>query len=365
MIKYIRPILFPFAILYGIIVFIRNKCYDWGIFRSQQFDLPVICVGNLAVGGSGKTPVTEYLVRLLGDYKVAILSRGYGRDTKGFILADQQATAARIGDEPLQYYQKFPEVTVAVCEDRTTGIKHLEADHDLIILDDAFQHRKVKPGYSILLFEYDKIRKWQWLLPSGNLREPFSGYRRAQQVLITKCPQSLDPQAREEITNKFNHLTSEQVAFASIQYNALQPVYNTASHNTVVFLQHAQPSKIIFLLTGIANTAPLLSYLNPRCKQLLHYAYPDHHKFSTAEIKQLVKAFKEHPESEKLIITTEKDAQRLLDATIKDLLVNLPVFFLPIKVDIHAEDYTHFNQEILTYVSKHTRDRSIHQTKDR
>ncbi len=365
MIKYIRPILFPFAIFYGIIVFIRNKCYDWGVFKSQQFDLPVICVGNLAVGGSGKTPVTEYLVRLLSGYKVAILSRGYGRETKGFIQADQHATAATIGDEPLQYYQKFPGVTVAVCEDRITGINHLKASHDLIILDDAYQHRKVKPGYAILLFEYDKMRKWQWLLPSGNLREPFSGYRRAQQVLITKCPQPMDAQSRKAMRHKFAHLAASQVAFASIQYNQLQPVYKTESQHKQPGLQDGQAAETIFLLTGIANTAPLLAYLNPRCKQLLHHAYPDHHKFSTAEIKLLVKAFQEHPDTQKLIITTEKDAQRLLDATIKDLLVNLPVFFLPIKVDIHAEDFTHFNQEILTYVSKHTRNRSIHQTKDK
>ncbi len=362
MIKYIQPLLFPFAILYGLIVVLRNKCYDLGIFKSHQYDLPVICVGNLAVGGSGKTPVTEYLVQLLGQYKIAILSRGYGRATKGFIQADQSATAASIGDEPLQYYQKFPDVTVAVCEDRRTGIERLRSSHDLIILDDAFQHRKVSPGYSILLFEFDKMLRSQWLLPSGNLREPFSGYRRAQKILITKSPLEVDDAAKHRIKGKFADFNEHQIAFASIQYHNLKPVYpKTGAINNESF----GTSATVFLLTGIANTKPLLSYLEGQYRKVHQHRYPDHHKFSKAEIKALVKAFEEHPDPEKLIVTTEKDAQRLLDESIKDLLVNLPVFFLPIKVDIHASDQATFNQEILEYVSKHTRNRSVHQAKNK
>ena len=360
MIKYIRPILFPFTILYGIIVVIRNKCYDWSIFKSRQFDLPVICVGNLAIGGSGKTPVTEYLVRLLSQYRIAILSRGYGRETKGFLLADANATAKSIGDEPLQYYQKFPQVTVAVCEDRITGIERLQADHDLIILDDAFQHRKVKPGYSILLFEFDKIRKLQWLLPSGNLREPFSGYKRAQQILITKSPLTVDEQTKQQINGKFSTFAPDKIAYASIQYNSLLPIYANTPNSVTV-----GAASTVFLLTGIANTKPLIQHLQSQYKQVIQHSYPDHHKFSIAEIKGLVQAFNSCPEAEKLIITTEKDAQRLLDASIKDLLLNLPVFFLPIMVDIHAADQLKFNQDILAYVSKHTRDRSIHQAKNK
>lgn len=357
MIKYIRPILFPFTILYGIVVFIRNKFYDWQFFKSRQFDLPVICVGNLAVGGSGKTPVTEYLVRLLEGYKVAVLSRGYGRETKGFILADATATAKSIGDEPLQYHQKFPEITVAVCEDRITGIERLQQDHDVIILDDAFQHRKVKPGYSILLFEFEKMRRPQWLLPSGNLRESFGGYKRAQKILITKSPATVDLQSRSQINAKFSKFRPEDIAYASIQYNSLQPVYRESTHHIA---PGATSNTTVFLLTGIANTNPLLQQLDRQYKQVVQHRYPDHHKFSLGEIKTLSKAFEAQPDTEKLIITTEKDAQRLLDASIKDLLLNLPVFFLPIKVDIHAADLLNFNQEILTYVSKHTRNRSVH-----
>ena len=332
------------------------------MFKSRQFDLPVICVGNLAVGGSGKTPVTEYLVRLLSQYKVAILSRGYGRETKGFILADASATAKSIGDEPLQYFQKFPGVTVAVCEDRITGIERLQEAHDLIILDDAFQHRKVKPGYSVLLFEFEKMLRPQWLLPSGNLREPFSGYRRAQKILITKSPATVDAKARNQINGKFSSFNPESIAYASIRYHSLQPVFPSSNHSADPL---TTSTKTVFLLTGIANTKPLLQYLEGQYKQVIQHSYPDHHKFSLAEIRALVKAFEAYPDTEKLILTTEKDAQRLLDASIKDLLLNLPVFYLPIKVDIHADDLLTFNQEILTYVSKHTRNRSIHKTKDK
>ena len=175
MIKYVRLLLLPFSVLYGIVVILRNKLYDWGFFKSTRFDIPIICVGNLVVGGSGKSPVTEYLVHLLSDYKIAVLSRGYGRDTKGFLYADQTSTAKSIGDEPLQFYHKFPQVTVAVCEDRVKGIAQLKEAHDLIILDDAFQHRRLNPGFSILLFEFQKLLEGQFLLPAGNMREPFWG----------------------------------------------------------------------------------------------------------------------------------------------------------------------------------------------
>jgi tetraacyldisaccharide 4'-kinase len=361
MIKLLRALLFPFAILYGLITFLRNKCYDWRILKSQEFDLPVICVGNLAVGGSGKTPVTEYLVRLLSDYKIAILSRGYGRETQGFLLADEKATAITIGDEPLQYYQKFPDVTVAVCEDRITGIRRLERDHDLIILDDAFQHRKVKAGYQILLFEFDKMRRMQFMLPAGNLREPFWGYKRAQKILITKCPEVVKPEGQNRINQKFKDFEPSMIAYSSISYNDLQPLYKeTAMLSSRLNEKHIT----IFLISGIANPKPLIAYLKNRFNTVITHEYADHHKFSKSEIQRLKTAFEEHPSTEKLIVTTEKDAQRLLDASIKDLLLNLPVFFLPIAVKIQQKDQTQFNQEILAYVSSTTRNRTIHQAEN-
>jgi tetraacyldisaccharide 4'-kinase len=342
-------LLFPFSLLYGVIIIIRNKCFDLGILKSQQFDLPIICVGNLVVGGSGKTPVTEYLVRLLDNYKIAILSRGYGRETKGFLLADQS-----IGDEPLQYYQKFPGVTVAVCEDRVTGINKLKQEHDLIILDDAFQHRKVKAGYQILLFEFDKMKRRQFMLPTGNLREPFWGYKRAQKILITKSPAQIMRADKRLIEEKFSSFNNSAIAFSSIKYGSLKALY---PEHVAADADKQAGSATIFLLTGIANPKPLVQYLKGQYREVIEHQFGDHHKFSRQEIEALVSAFNQHPSGEKLIITTEKDAQRLLDASIKDLLLNLPVFFLPITIVIQETDQLQFNQEILKYVSSTTGNR--------
>lgn len=353
MLRFLRLMLFPFSFLYGLIIIIRNKCFDWGLFKSIPFDLPVICVGNLAVGGSGKTPVTEYLVDLLEGYNIAILSRGYGRDTKGFYLADASSTAVSIGDEPLQYFRKFPGITVAVCEDRVHGIRLLEQDHDLIILDDAFQHRRVRAGYNILLFDYSSLFKWQWLLPSGNLREPFWGYKRADAILITKSPAAPDTAKRKQLKQKFGQAP---LAFSFISYKDLLPVYAGFPAAVPIFSTHAK----VYLLTGIANPKPLLDHLNERFSHVVQYSYGDHHRFSTQDIASLVKSFKSDPSTEKLIITTEKDAQRLLDVRIKELLLNLPLFYLPITVKFSAEDRTLFNEKIINYVSSRTRNRTIY-----
>jgi tetraacyldisaccharide 4'-kinase len=354
MINYLRLLLLPFSIVYGLIILIRNKCYDWGWFKSQSFDLPVICVGNLVVGGSGKTPVTEYLVDLLADYKIAILSRGYGRKTTGFVLADDSATTQTIGDEPMQYYRKFPQVTVAVCEDRVKGVTLLQADHDLILLDDAFQHRRVKPGFSILLFEYHKLLKAQWLLPAGNLREPFSGYKRAQAILVTKTPVSASEAQLSKLSKRFNNTLIP--AYSGLQYNDLVHVYSTHT------LPMAKlPAKtVVFLLTGIANPAPLVGYLKSCGTSVIHHDYADHHAFTSTEISRLVEAFRQEKSAEKIIITTEKDAQRLSAAGLQELLVDLPVYFLPIKINILAKDKLTFDQNVINYVSSYTRDRTTY-----
>ena len=216
MIKLLRLLLLPFSLIYGFVILLRNKLYDWGVFKSTKFDLPVICIGNLVVGGAGKTPTTEYLVRLLADYKVAILSRGYGRKTKGFILADENATSATIGDEPMQYYQKFSKITVAVCEDRVEGINQLKDHHDIILLDDAYQHRAVKAGFNLLLFEYASLRKFQFLLPAGNLREPLNNYNRANAVLITKTPLPLNMIDQVEVRKRIDTRIDQRISFSSI-----------------------------------------------------------------------------------------------------------------------------------------------------
>ncbi len=353
MIKYLRLLLFPFSILYGLIIIIRNKLYDLGFYKSTRFDLPVICVGNLVVGGSGKSPVTEYLVRLFDGRKIAILSRGYGRETKGFILADQTATAQTIGDEPMQFYNKFPQVTVAVCEDRVKGINLLKDNHDLILLDDAYQHRSVQPGLSVLLFEYQKLLSPQFLLPAGNLREPFYEYKRADVLMITKGPEHLNDVERLKCTQKFNPKPNQDVAFSYITYGNLKHIFSEEIRPCDNITQETE----VFLLTGIANPLPLINHLKSYSDNIQHHDYPDHHRYRKQNIENLVKTFYTSSRKEKIIITTEKDAQRLLDITFKELLLNLPIFYLSIEIDLQKEDKATFDQKILNYVSSTTRNR--------
>ncbi len=344
MIKYLRLLLFPFSIVYGLITLIRNKLYDWGVFKSTSFDLPVISVGNLVVGGSGKTPLTEYLVKLLEGNSVAILSRGYGRKTKGFILADDMATAETIGDEPMQYYQKFRNITVAVCEDRINGINQLKANHDIILLDDAYQHRAVKPGFSILLFEYEKLKHWQFLLPAGNLRESFYNYNRASAVLITKTPLPLNRLDQIEVRRKIDTRIDQRVSFSGIKYGELLHLITNEVKTEI-------KGEAVFLLTGIANPKPLADYLSQYSSEIKSFDYPDHHNFSRENINGLIKAFNNHPAKKKLIITTEKDSKRLLSNNLKDLLLNLPIFFMPIEIELAPKDKFTFDKNILDYVA--------------
>jgi len=353
MIRYLRLLLLPFSVVYGIVILIRNTLYDTGVFPSVRFKIPVICVGNLVVGGSGKTPVTEYLVNLMSDKNIAILSRGYGRKTKGFILADESASAETIGDEPMQFYHKFPNVTVAVCEDRVKGINILRADHELIILDDAFQHRAVNPGFSILLFDYQKLLLPQFLLPAGNLREPFSAYKRADLLLVTKAPDVLTADQMQTCRDKFNMPKDTGPVFSSLAYGDLTPLIANPEQATPKISSGTE----VILLTGIANPLPLVSYLEQQGASIHHFEHPDHYSFRLRDISRLVKAFHQCPSPNKLIITTEKDAQRLRHETLKELLLNLPLFYLPVKIALHDADKATFDQKILNYVSGTTRNR--------
>ena len=344
MIGILRYFLFPLSIIYGFITFLRNKLYDWGIFKATKFDLPIICVGNLAIGGAGKTPTTEYLVRLLAGYKIAILSRGYGRKTKGFLLADENATSQSIGDEPMQYYHKFKHITVAVCEDRVYGINKLKEEHDVILLDDAYQHRAVKAGFNLLLFEFDKLLKWQFLLPMGNLRESFSNYHRANAVLVTKSPNPVNIVDQIDIRKKIDLTIEQRISFSSIKYGQLINLFTEETTDEI-------KGKIIFLLTGIANPKPLLKHLNEFSANIIQFEYPDHHDYSVEDLKALIVAFNEHPTKEKIIITTEKDSKRLLGDNLKDLLLDLPIFYLPIEIELASKDKFTFDKNILDYVA--------------
>jgi len=267
--QYLRWLLLPFSLLYGLVVIIRNWFYDAGLFKSRVFKLPVICVGNLEVGGAGKSPMTEYLIRLLkNDNKLATLSRGYGRDTKGFVLADAASTPTQIGDEPSQFKHKFTDVTVAVCEDRATGIDQLKTNHDVILLDDAFQHRAVKPGLSVLLFDYTHLQQPKFVLPAGNLREPFSGRWRADIMVVTKCPDGLSEEQMTRCYEQIAPLSWQPLFFSAITY---QPLHDLQGR-PVDFLIDGDTS--VFLLTGIANPNPLVQHIGKATTNIIHHIIP-------------------------------------------------------------------------------------------
>ncbi|MCO5949695.1 tetraacyldisaccharide 4'-kinase [Mucilaginibacter flavidus] len=376
--KYLRWLLLPFSLLYGLVVIMRNWFYDAGLFKSYKFTKPIISVGNLEVGGAGKSPMTEYLIRLLkSDYKLATLSRGYGRKTKGYLVAESQESrvknqeekkdsglstqdfrlSQKIGDEPAQFHQKFPDIAVAVCEDRVAGLIKLLLNHDLILMDDAYQHRAVTPGLSILLFDYTRINQPHFLLPAGNMREPFSGRWRAQVIIISKCPASITHDEQVELAHKIEPLPYQQLFFTSIAYQGLHDLNGNEADITV------DKDTTVFLLTGIANPQPLLQYLSNNTPNIVHHNYPDHHPFTLKNIAKLAAEYAAHPSQKKIIITTEKDAQRLEESWLKQGGQNdekLPVFVMPIQVEFLNNSGSQFDKIVLDYVREHTKDHSIH-----
>lgn len=361
--RLIRLLLFPFSFIYALGVVIRNLAYDYGILKSRKFRIPIISVGNLTVGGAGKSPMAEYLVLLLKDrYKLATLSRGYGRKTRGFVEVTINSTSKEVGDEPRQFKQKFPEIAVAVCESRIEGIKNLNQVNEIIVLDDAYQHRSVRPGLSILLFDYTSLFNFQWFLPTGNLREPLSGRKRANIIVVTKTPANLDSLERKRMISRVNPFPHQHVFFSYLVYKKLRLFEN---ETVLRDLKSLTPQTQVLLLTGIANAVPLVNELNRYTTQIQHHHYSDHHNFSTENISKLVAEFHNLKEEDKLIITTEKDIQRLKPRAIKWLLKDLPVYFLPVEVKIHEPDEATFNNLIQEYVTKYTTNNRVHKTKNR
>jgi tetraacyldisaccharide 4'-kinase len=356
--KLLRLLLFPFSILYGIGVLLRNLAYDFGLLKSIRFQLPVISVGNLAVGGSGKSPMTEYLINLLKwNFTLAMVSRGYGRKTTGFRFVDENDTVEKSGDEPLQIKRKFEGITVVVCESRVEAIEQIEWENDLIILDDAFQHRAVNPGLSILLFEYSSFQKFQFLLPAGNLREPMLQKKRADIVVVTKCPQTLDEPQRQNIASTLNLNVNQSLFFSYLKYGKLKSVYEDRISRPMNSLNNAST---IILLSGIANPKPLIDVLHGSEAKLIHHEYPDHHNFTEKNIAKLVREISELEEGDNLIITTEKDAQRLNSNKFKNQLKGIPVFYLPVEADFNEPEKTSFNNLIINYAKESAVDRRLY-----
>jgi len=336
----LRKILFPFAILYGLITAIRNYLFDKGILKSYSFDLPIIAVGNLSVGGTGKTPQIEYLIRLLSTkYKVATLSRGYKRKSEGFVLADANANAEILGDEPFQFFQKFPNIQVAVDANRKNGIEQLlykTPKLEVILLDDAYQHRKVKAGFYILLTAYSDIYADDFILPTGNLRESRDGAKRADVVVVTKCPPNLSEAEQLSIKNKLKLAQNQQLYFSCIAYD--ECIY---SENSKIELSEIRAEQKL-LLAGIAKPEPFFSYLKNTNDQCL--TFPDHHHFSEKDIQEIIiKA------QDSIIITTEKDYVRL-----KGYLPAEQLFYLPIQSSFLSGG-DEFDKKIKNYVGTGTR----------
>lgn len=314
--KIIRALLFPFSILYGFITSIRNFLFDNGILKSTSFPIPVIAVGNLSVGGTGKTPQIEYLIRLLSEnYQVATLSRGYKRKSEGFVLADETSNAEILGDEPFQYYQKFPNIQIAVDANRTNGIQQLlkqQNPPEIILLDDAFQHRKVKADLYILLTAYNDLYADDFLLPTGNLRESRRGAKRAKIVIVTKCPESLSEVEKLEIEARLNLNDDQKLFFTTIRYDHL--VYSKCKE-IPVFDIHKRNK---LLLAGIAKPEPFFNFLKNDGDKIM--TFPDHHSFSESEIDEI-----KSKANQRIIITTEKDYVRIKDEFSPEQLYYLPI----------------------------------------
>ena len=330
--NFIRIILFPAVPIYYLVTWLRNWLYDKGYKSSKSYNIPIICVGNLSTGGTGKTPMIEYLIRLLQDKKnIATLSRGYKRITEGFVLADDGATADTIGDEPFQFFRKFKNITVAVDGNRQNGIEQLmdlSNKPEVILLDDAFQHRKVRAGYNILLTSYDKPYYKDWVLPTGNLREPRSGAKRADIIIVTKCPAEISEAEKARVVSKLKSKPNQQVFFSHIDYYE-----NVISKGKELSLSQLPR---FTLVTGIANANPLVDYLTERGLNFDHMEYPDHYSFRPKDIEILSK--------KDIIVTTEKDYVRLSDYE----SLEPDLYYLPIQLKIDNQES--FNSAIKNFV---------------
>ncbi|KAB1154559.1 tetraacyldisaccharide 4'-kinase [Tenacibaculum aiptasiae] len=341
--KLLRFLLFPFAILYDIITSIRNWFFDIGILKSTSFNIPVIAVGNLSVGGTGKSPQIEYLIRLLkNDFKIATLSRGYKRKTKGFQILKTNHTAADVGDEPLQFFKKFgKEIIVAVDADRTNGIQQLlkkDTPPEIVLLDDAYQHRKVKASTYVLLTKYSDLFVDDFILPTGNLRESRRGSKRAQAIVVTKCPENLSKEEQNEIKQRIKLRENQQLFFTSISYD--EELKGKGIELTISDLK----SKEVLLVTGIANPTSLLSYLSAEGINYKHLKYPDHYEFTENDILKIENEFKGVNSNDKILLTTEKDYMRLENKLEDVSYISIKSEFIPRNEE--------FNEFILNEIKK-------------
>ncbi|MCT4580442.1 MAG: tetraacyldisaccharide 4'-kinase [Flavobacteriales bacterium] len=339
-----KILLYPFGALYHAITAGRNFLYDTQIKKSTKFDLPIICIGNIAVGGTGKTPLTEYIIRLLQkDYQVATLSRGYGRTTKIYTEATIESSSNEVGDEPAQYKRKFPNIPVVVENKRVAGVQQLMVNHpqtEVVLLDDAFQHRAIEAGFNIVVTDYNNPLASDYLLPAGNLRESKTGIKRADAIIVSKCPANLSDTAQQQIKKRLRFHAPQNIYFTTIQYGKTYHVFDGTP------LPFSPKESTVLLVTGIGKPKPLQDYVKAQFRAVKVLSYGDHHEFSSEDIDTILTQFNKIAAPNKLILTTEKDASRLLKIK---RLKTLPLFCIEIEVDfLNKKDK--FNAQIEEYV---------------
>ena len=344
----VRFLLYPLALLYGAVVWLRNRMYDAKVFTSIDFSIPVITVGNLSTGGTGKTPHVEYLIRLLQyRFKVATMSRGYKRHTQGFLVADWNTNALKIGDEPMQYHIKFPELVVSVAEERMLGIPALvqrNPEVDVILLDDAYQHRSVKPGFSILITDYSKPFYKDFILPFGNLREGRAAYKRASVIVVSKCPPDLTKSQADAIEANIKPLPNQKVFFSSIQYGMPFDFFSREPADII--------GKNLVLVSGIARPEPLVTFLKANAAEVHPLSYPDHHYFDDGDLEEMKSTCDNWKVDNKMIITTEKDAARLYLHYQELASWGISIGVLPIAVNVLLNKGAEFDAAVTSYVEQ-------------
>ena len=360
-------LLYPFSLVYGLVVYIRNFLFDYQIIKSIEFNIPLICVGNITAGGTGKTPHVEYLVRLLKyEFNVACLSRGYKRKTDRYILADQSSTAEEIGDEARQIKKKFPDIHVAVDRNRVNGIEHLMKDVkdlDVILLDDAYQHRFVKAGLSILLVDYNRPLDKDHLLPAGLLREQPFEKKRANIILVTKCPERIKPIDRRLVVKDLTLYPFQHLYFTHLKDEMPRPIFNSVQKvMTRDEIKNMKPH--VLMIAGIANPRSFKKFVRNYSTHITDLVYPDHYTFTNKDIDFIISKFNELDSIEKIIFTTEKDAMRLEKFSEIDINIKERMYFIPVTIDFLNEDTDNFNQHILNYVRNNKRNSILYKNKD-
>jgi tetraacyldisaccharide 4'-kinase len=358
--------LYPVSLLYGFITGIRNFLYDAGIIPSVEFPFPVICVGNITVGGTGKTPHAEYIAGLLREnFKVATLSRGYKRKTRDFRIASSSTLVSDIGDEPVQIFHNFPDVLVTVDRNRVHGVNRILLDYpetEVIILDDGFQHRRITPGFSILLSDFERLFVRDHMLPYGNLRESKGNMRRADMILITKSPENISPIQRRLIVKEIDKSPYQNLYFTTIRYKPPVPVFEKCHEGIQTDFSECAGCGIV-LITGIANPLPLKEYLQKSYTEIIHLSFPDHHSFNEKDLLSFSSAYNNLKSANRFLFTTEKDAVRLRKFTNIAEPIRSTFFYIPIGIHFLNEDKDEFDNLIIEYVRKNHRNNRVSESK--